>query len=363
MDAAKGTLGILVVGAGFIGARRAAAVHAARGTKLVGVVDRDPARARAVARRYDVFASTDLEEGLEFDGVDAVVVATPNSDHVGTIEQALVYGKHVLCDLPLAIDADDAWRLARHADDVRLRLAVGSPFRFVPPIRDALAIVRDWGIGRIESLRVRLGRRATSDDLDSWRNDRERSGGGSLIDLGPHGCDLIRRFLGEVEAVTGYLRHEPGEILGCERESFGLFRNHDHAVAELRTSWNRFDVESTLEIQGFSGFLRIETAPWSLSGRTSSGKSIRRSYRAERIVEAAFERRRQCSRAMVEEVESFAAPDGGYPRRHATGWDGFRAAEMVQALYESDRKGKEISIAAHLTMPSHVVADAGERVA
>ncbi len=347
MDARHKGLGILVVGAGYLGMQRAAAAAVARGTKLIGVVDLDLARARQVAAAHGVFASADIEEGLTLDGVDAVVVATPHSDHVESVELSLARGKHVLCEKPLAIETEDAWRLAHQADEAGLRLATGFNHRFYPPVCDALAIESEWALGRIESVRAQIGHVASAEFLAGWHGDRDLAGGGTLIDNGPHACDLIRRFLGEVGFARGMLRHDPNGHFGCEREAFALFRGHEEAVAELHSSWNLPTGYLTIEVRGASGWLKVETAPWRLTGRLADGRRIDRRYVAERLLERVYRRRYGCERSLVRELESFAAPRS-IPRAGATGWDGFRAVEMVRAVYESDRTGREVTLSARV---------------
>jgi predicted dehydrogenase len=352
MDATRETLGILVVGAGFLGTQRAAASRAARGTTLIGVVDTNLDRARAATARFGGFAVANLEEGLALEGVDAVVVATPHADHVDSVEFALARGKHVLCEKPLAIDADQAWRLAHQADDARVRLATGFNHRFYPPLRDALAIVSGWGVGRVEGVRARIGHLASSEFLASWHGDFEQSGGGTLLDNGPHACDLIRRFLGEVEAACGTLRHDPNGPPGCEREAFGLFRNYERAIGELHSSWSLRTGYLTVEVRGASGWMVVETAPWRLRGQLADGRRIDRHYLAEKLIERLYRRQYGCERSLALELESFADTVAGRPAAGANGWDGCRAVEMVQAVYESDRRGVEVSLAPPRSVPA-----------
>ena len=84
------------------------------------------------------------------------------------------------------------------------------------------------------------------------------------MDNGPHACDLIRRFLGEVVLAKGFVRQDVHLPAGCETEAYGLFRNHDNAVAELHASWALRSGYLTVEVRGSEGHLRIETAPWRL---------------------------------------------------------------------------------------------------
>jgi predicted dehydrogenase len=361
MNVGRETMGILVVGAGFLGAQRAAAASVARGTTLIGVVDTDLERASRVASKYRAIALDGIDEGLALAGVDAVVVATPHHDHVASAELALARGKHVLCEKPLAIEVEDAWRLAHQADDAKLRLVTGFNHRFYPPVRDALAIVSEWGIGRIESVRVQIGHAASPEFLAGWHCEREVSGGGTLMDNGPHACDLIRRFLGEVEVARGVLRHEPNDASGCEYEAFAIYRNHEHAVSELHSSWSLRTGYLTIEVRGAAGWLRVETAPWRLTGSLADDRRIDRTYLGDRLFERLHRRRFGCERSLVAELESFASPVA-QPREGATGWDGCRAVEMVQAVYQSDRMGREVSIATDLASRSPAETPRAERV-
>lgn len=345
MAASRDTIGVLVVGAGFLGSQRAAAAVAARGTTLVGVVDVDPGRARSVVARHGGFAVADLEEGLALYGVDAVVVATPHADHVESVELALARGKHVLCEKPLAIDGIDARRLAEQADDAGLRLAVGFNHRFYPPVRDAIAIVDRGGVGRVEGVRVRIGHHASAAFLGGWHTDREVSGGGTLLDNGVHACDLIRRLAGEVDAGWGALRHDREALDACEREAFGLFFRHDDVVAELHSSWNLRRGYLTIEIRGDRGWLVAETAPWRLVGRVDGGRRLDLRYLVDRVAERLFRMRAGSERSLVAELEDFAATIRGGTGSGGNSEDGCRATEMVLGLVESDRRGVRVPLA------------------
>ena len=344
MDAKGKAMGLLVVGTGYLGAQRAAAALQTERIRLVAVTDRDAGLAERVAAKLGVVAVPDLESGLESGGVDAVVIATPHADHAEAIRLSLEAGKHVLCEKPLTVRADEARALATLADEARLRLATGLNHRFYPPVRDALALVGSWAIGRVEGVRAEIGHLATPDFLKSWHTEVARSGGGTLMDNGPHACDLIRRFLGEVVLAKGFIRQDVHLPAGCEVEAHGLFRNHDNAVAELHSSWALRAGYLTVDVRGSEGFLRIETAPWRLTGSLADGRQLHRRYLAERVLDRVHRARFGCERSLVRELEAFASPTGNHPRPGATGWDGCRATEMIQALYQSDRTGDEVHL-------------------
>ena len=344
MDANGKAMGLLVVGAGYLGVQRAAAALQTKRLRLVAVTDLDSDRAERVAAKLGVVAVPDLEAGLESRGIDAVVIATPHADHAEAIRLSLEAGKHVLSEKPLTVRADEARALATLADESRLRLATGLNHRFYPPIRDALALVGSWAIGRVEGVRAEIGHLATPDFLKSWHTEVARSGGGTLMDNGPHACDLIRRFLGEVVLAKGFVRQDLHLPDGCEVEAYGLFRNHENVVAELHSSWALRTGYLTVDVRGSEGFLRIETAPWRLTGSLADGRRLDRRYLVGRGLERVHRARFGCERSIVRELEAFAAPGGNHPRPGATGWDGCRATEMIQAVYQSDRTGDEVHL-------------------
>jgi predicted dehydrogenase len=345
MDANGKAMGLLVVGTGYLGAQRAAAsaLRTSR-IKLVAVTDRDALSAERIAARYGVVAVPDLETGLESGGIDAVVIATPHADHAEAIRLSLLAGKHVLCEKPLTIKADDARTLAILADESRLKLATGLNHRFYPPVRDALALVGAWSIGRVESVRAEIGHMASPEFLKSWHTEVATAGGGTLMDNGPHACDLIRRFLGEVVLAKGFVRQDVHLPAGCETEAHALFRNHDNAVAELHSSWVLRTGYLTIEVRGSEGFLRIETAPWRLKGSLADGRQIDRRYLIERVRDRIHRARFGSETSIVRELEAFASPNDGQTRPGATGWDGCRATEMIQAVYQSERTGDEVHL-------------------
>jgi len=74
---------------------------------------------------------------------------------------------------------------------------------------------------------------------------------------------------------------------------------------------------------------------------------------AERVAERVHRKLKGCERSHVEELEAFAVESSAMPRRHASGWDGVRATEMVQAVYESAARGRAVRLEpAPIRLPS-----------
>ncbi len=346
-------VGFLVVGADALGACRASAVAAAKGARVIGVFDPDAAASATVASQHGAWASDNFATALRDDAVDAVVITTPHSDHFEKALLALEAGKHVFCEAPLTIRPKQGRLLASRADELQLALATGFPQRFAPPVRDARDLIANWQIGRVESVCVEFQRALSDEFFLGWRNDPARAGGGVLMDGGLAACDLIRVFLGEVIAVKGHVHSRLDLAPGCESEAYALFRDHERGFAEIRACWDAKRTGLTIEIRGTRGHLVVQTSPWRLSGKLANGRVVFRPYLRERIGEAIGARGQACGSEYVREIETFLGTikQRRLLRTEASGWDGSRVTEMVDAIYRSDRMGFEVPVRADAPRP------------
>jgi predicted dehydrogenase len=244
----------------------------------------------------------------------------------------------------LTINSEDARSLASLAQERGLRLATGFNHRFYPPIRDALQLVRGGAIGKVVAVRASIGHAASPEFLRGWHSNVERAGGGTLMDNGPHACDLIRQFLGEIRAVAGQTENNLDLPTNCESDAAATFEARDGGSAELRSSWRQSSGYLSIEVAGTEGELRVETAPWKLVGRLSSERRLRELFLVERVKERLFQLRYGCERSIVRELESFASFAASRPKKHASGWDGCRVTEMILGVYRAAAAGAAVCL-------------------
>ena len=106
-------VGVAVVGCGYWGPNLARNVVEHPALRLQALCDRDPVQLQALAARHiHARALVDLDEVLDDDMVEAVVVATPPRTHHALVKRALLAGKHVLVEKPLATTLTHAYELA-----------------------------------------------------------------------------------------------------------------------------------------------------------------------------------------------------------------------------------------------------------
>lgn len=122
-----------VIGVGHLGQHHARLYATLPHSRLVGVVDADPERARVIAERHGVPALPDLAALLS--QVEAVSVAVPTSGHHAVVKACLEAGVHVLVEKPIAVTPAEAWELVDLAGKHRRVLQVGHIERFNPVVQ------------------------------------------------------------------------------------------------------------------------------------------------------------------------------------------------------------------------------------
>lgn len=195
-----------VVGGGRISVTQATAARLTdRWEVVAGALSSDPTKARQRAeewfiqpdRSYASFNEMASVEAGRPDGVDAVMITTPNHVHFDAAKAFLDKGIDVLCDKPLTNDPGEADELVSIARETGLVFAVGYTMSCFPMIRQAREIVKQGGIGRINQIHVEFMQdwmtpeAVAEADHVKWRLDPAKSGRTSCTgDIGTHAAHL-----------------------------------------------------------------------------------------------------------------------------------------------------------------------------
>ena len=193
-------LRVAVLGAtGFIGPVHVRSARLA-GAEVVGVAASDAARGREAADRLRVpHAFASAEEAVAAAGVDVVHVCTPNRLHAPLAEAALRAGKHVVCEKPLAMTAEEAARVSDLAEGSGLVATVPFVYRYNAMVFEARARVAAGAIGTVRLVHGGyLQDWLSTPDDDNWRVDPAQSGASrAFADIGSHWCDLVEFVTGQ----------------------------------------------------------------------------------------------------------------------------------------------------------------------
>jgi predicted dehydrogenase len=213
----------LVVGTGF-GVRVHAPALRAAGFTVEALVGRDPERTQRRADRLGVpHGLTDLDAALSLPGVAAVTIATPPHTHAELAIAAARAGKHVLCEKPFAMDADEAQGMLDAAERAGVMHLVGHEFRWATERAVAGRAIRGGRIGEPRFASFMSYAPLVADPearTPHWWFD-PAAGGGWLGASGSHVIDQIRVWLGEFAEVSARLS-VTSQRTGIAEDSFTM---------------------------------------------------------------------------------------------------------------------------------------------
>ncbi len=172
------------------------------------VVGRNAADLQKFAKRWGWGrSSTDWKQAVTDPAIGLVDVGTPNNQHKAMTLAALVAGKHVLCEKPLAATIEDARQMRDAARTAKkCKTFVGYSYRRVPALALGYQLAREGALGRIYHVRAfYLQGWASSPEIPLiWRFDKDAAGSGAHGDLGAHIIDMARFITGdEIVEVSG----------------------------------------------------------------------------------------------------------------------------------------------------------------
>lgn len=172
---------------------------------IVGVCTSSLDRARAAVSPYGLTAVACEDELITNPEVDIIDICTPNRLHYASICKALEAGKHILCEKPLGISAEEGAELAALAKASGKVCRVVFNNRFIPAVMRAKQLIDEGAIGDVLSFHAAYLHNSCLDPAKpaGWKQNADICGGGVLYDLGSHVIDLITHLCGPMAAITG----------------------------------------------------------------------------------------------------------------------------------------------------------------
>jgi predicted dehydrogenase len=362
--AEAGTIGIGMLGYAFMGKAHANAYRTIPYMtwppplvpRLVSVAGRSEEPVREAAERYGFERhTTDWREVVADDSVALFDNCGPNSIHADASIAAAEAGKHVLCEKPLGRNADESLEAWRRVDGAGVKHMCAFNYRFVPAVRLARDMIAAGELGEIRHFRGRYLQEFVNDPEFPmiWRLEREIAGSGALGDLGAHVFDLGRYLVGEPVSVSAatrtFIGDRPGGSVDVDDAFESVVEFEGGAVGTVEASrfcpgrknaltWEvngskgslAFDLERLNELQhsdgtaGFRTILVSEPDHPFLSHWWPPGHMIGWEH------------------TFVHEIHHLLraiADDGDVAPHGATFEDGYRAAEICDAVLRSAESG------------------------
>jgi xylose dehydrogenase (NAD/NADP) len=285
------------LGAGFVATKALApAVHAAPGALLHAAAARDPARAKALGPSV-VHGS--YEALLADPDVDAVYISLTNEAHLPWVLASLRAGKHVLCEKPLGLTADEVREMAAAAGD-RL-LVEASWYRWHPRVRLAQQRLRDVG----EVQHVSAGFTFGGVPNGNYRLEPGR-GGGALYDVGHYAVSAVLWAVGQGPPSDVAARSLLGPT-GVDLVTEAVLDWPSGASAEVRAGIDEGEGQ-WLVVSGTAGELELRDAPFTSWVEDDTELWVSDGRGTERLAVPATD----AYAVMVEEVSSVVAGGPGW---------------------------------------------------
>ena len=215
------------------------------------LVGRNAEKLQSLARQWDLDRwSTDLSACLAdpYNVIYFDAQATPL--RAASVHAALLAGKHVYCEKPLAATLKDSVDLAEAATLAGVKHGIVQDKLFLPGILKLKQVIKSGFLGRILSVRGEFGYWVfegpdPASQRPSW-NYRKEDGGGIILDMFPHWQYLLENLFGRVVAVScmgrthiGHRVDESGDTYACTADdaSYATFELEDGVIAQINSSW------------------------------------------------------------------------------------------------------------------------------
>lgn len=323
-----------LIGCGLFGESHAAALQGIPDVEITAVFDTDPARAKALADRYQIPHVSATLANLLKEPLDTVHVVTPESAHKEPVVAALTAGKHVLVEKPFATSVDDCIAMMDAAKASRGMLMVGHLLRFDLRYGLLREQARSGGFGKIVSV--------------SARRNRARSGFARYQRIHPgicnsiHDIDLMLSIAGSrVVRVRGFER----KVYGTQNPDFflGVLEFENGAVGEVKTCWLLPDaagvsLDDFMQVIGDKGTGSVALQPPAVSFWNETGNAAP-DYGYETLLFGSAQG------ALLNEISYFyrCVRSGSQPEV-ITAAEATNAVRTALALLDSARSGHDVEL-------------------
>jgi predicted dehydrogenase len=321
---------------------------------LVSIAGRNEEAVAEAARRYGFSeAVTDWKAIVADDRVQLFDNSGPNALHSEPTIAAAEAGKHVICEKPLGRDAAESYETWQRVQAAGVKHMCAFNYRFVPAVRLARQIIESGELGELQHFRGAYLQEWGTTEGEIWRFNKAEAGSGALGDLAAHVIDLSRYLVGEIVDVAAMTQtFVDGRDVDDAVESAVMFENG--AVGTIEAS--RF-------CQG-----RKNHFMWEINGSKGS-----LAFDLERLNELQYSEGNAGFRTVLVSEADHPFWEFWWPQGHMIGWehtfvheihhlltairddsdvaphgatleDGYRAAEVCDAMLRSSQQGSRETV-------------------
>lgn len=338
MKAAK-KVGFAVVGLGNIALGSVLPAFAkTKHAKLVALISRDKKKAARLARKFHASTFYGGEEYAAFladPAISAVYVATPPGVHADFVCRAAAAGKHVLCEKPLAASVAESAQIVEACRRNGVLLMTAYRKYFEPSCLYLKQLIQDGELGRIDTIHTTFSELQTPGVSPSWLLDAGLAGGGPLMDLGVYCVNTTRWLVEEdpVEVRAESWKHDARKF-GEVEEGISFRMCFPSGLVALGSSTYGAVLSSLIFVQGTKGWVSLAQAfPFDVERRLTG-----------KIGGRPLDRKFKVADEFAPEIDAFASAIQEKRAVVPDGVQGHRDMIILDAIYESARKGQPVVI-------------------
>jgi len=338
-----------IIGTGGIAHHHIRTLKARDDAEVVAACDIRPEALEAAAERWEIpHLFEDYRALLRLKDLDAVSICTPNYFHSKPALAALRAGKHVMVEKPMAMNAREAARMVEAAHKAGKILVVGFQLRYQAEVQMIKRAIDDGLLGRILYARCQALRRR---GIPSWGvfGRKELQGGGPMIDIGVHILEVTHYLMGAPRPVAAsaacytYIGDKKPQVV----TPWGAWDHKTYTVEDLAVGLIRFEDGSTLSIESsFAAHIERNVRNFVLMGEKGGATYDPPALHTD------------LSGTMFNLTPSFPGKVDVWERKMgdwiecirtgrkpvASGEHGLVVQKMLDAMYRSAERGKEVAI-------------------
>lgn len=329
-------LRVAIMGLGGYGTRVAKAMESCKRAKLVGLISGTPSKVVDWRAKYDIpekncYNYDNFDAIKDNPDIDAVYVITPNGLHKEQTIRVAKAGKHVICEKPMGINANEGQEMVDACKLANVKLLVGYRMHYEPKTLEVIKMRKAGEFGKLKFFQGLSG--FAIGDPTQWRLNKELAGGGAMMDIGIYAINGARYMLGE----------EPIWVTAQETKTdFEKFKEGVDETIQFQMGFPSGAVASCLStyamrhldrffLTGEKGYVEMQPSSGygPIEGRTHKGELTQphithQTLQMDGMAQLIF--------------------DGAQPIVPVDGEEGLKDLKIIDAIYEAAKTGKKIDL-------------------
>ncbi|MCJ7800847.1 MAG: Gfo/Idh/MocA family oxidoreductase [Candidatus Marinimicrobia bacterium] len=239
---------VVIVGCGNIGVKRINAIQNIPEIEIVGLVEVNQQQIKYLQENYKFPISDNYQKYLIDNSIDAFIVSATTQPSLKIIEDALIAGKHVLCEKPLGNEIAQTEKITSLANEKSLILHIGFNIRYDEGLQKAKLLIEEGKIGKPYFFKC------TYVNGSVVTNNNKV---GALLDMGIHNIYLAKMFMGDINPIASAIQRFEYDVKDRDDNGFVLLQS-DSMVGSIHFSLVRWKNDFKLEVTGSDGSVIVE---------------------------------------------------------------------------------------------------------